>query len=620
MENENSNMTERKNLFARIADFTASRFELRVWIEAGVSVALFFYYWLIIHPEYIQFARQPVFFLEKGFFLGQLQMPGGIVDYIAAFLTESFQFGMLGAALLTILTVIFYILLKILLRPGAWWIAPVIPTILLAAVQTDPNYSIVQTLAFIIAMAAFLLCRSILFDKKWIGLGLVVLLLAFVYFVSPYAMIILTLLCVLYGIFDRNHPLIFRVLFPVAYIVATLIIPWIAQGKIFFMSGSDAFLRHSPLWVSDTSDIPALGKVYPEVILALAVLASAGILFYGMHRLEEKKPSLRWNLVQFGVAAVILVASMWQVVGKSEREFLAIRYTAHVGQWDQTLSFVNPETRTDLLNLFHIVRAYYHTGGMSEEFLLLKQNGSGQNLFLKSDICYEYPLDYSDFQYELGNINESKHWGFEALTHYGESEDVLKRLALTHILEGNFAAAQEFLSRLQQNPFSSSWASHYLDCINNPSKLRDEYDLQRLHAYMPKSDFIINENRHEGDLRAMLSLFPRNEMAYQYLLMNDLLNREVNLFTNDFLQLKINQATPMPRLYEEALVAFLSSNPSMDSVAARIGIRKETVDRFKTFYGFIAAHHGDVASTYDELNRNYGDTYWFYLLRAVPSK
>ncbi len=619
MENENSSMTGRRSYFGRIMNIARSRFELRVWIEAVMSVALFFYYWLIIHPEYIQYARQPVFFLEKTYFFGQLQMPGGIVDYIAALLTDSFQFGVLGAILLTALTVIFYILLKILLRPGAWWVAPVIPTIILAAVQTDPNYSIVQTLALIIALAAFLVCRNVLFDRKWIGLGIMVILMALVYLLSPYALMILTLLCVLYGVFDRHHPLFFRMLFPAAYIVAALIIPWIAEGKIFFISGSDAFLRHSPLWVSDTSDIPAFGKVYFEAILALAVLASAGIFFYGMDRQEEKKPSLRSNLIQFGVSAVVLVAGMWLVVGKSEREFLAIRYNAHVGQWDQTLSFVNPESRTDLLDLFHFVRAYYHAGKTSEEFLFLRENGGGQNLFLKSEICYEYPLDYSDFLYELGNINESKHWAFEALTHYGESEDVLKRLALTHVLEGNFAAAQEFLSRLRQNPFSATWASHYLDCINDPSRLRDEYDLQRLHAYMPKGDFIINDNRHEGDLRAMLSQFPRNEMAYQYLLMSDLLNRDVNLFTNDFLQLRMNQPAPLPQLYEEALVVFLASNPSIDSVAAQIGIRKETVDRFKTFYGFIAEHHGDVASTYNELKRDYGDTYWFYLLRAVPN-
>ncbi|HUI29552.1 MAG TPA: DUF6057 family protein [Candidatus Acidoferrales bacterium] len=619
MENTKSGPGGKASFSQRMADTLKSRFGLRFWIEVGLSLCLFFYYWFAVHPEYIQFARQPVFFLERGFFLEQLQLPGGISDYAAAFLTELLQFELLGAALLTILVLVFYHLLNLTLHAGKWWIALLIPTIILAALQTDSNYSLVGSLALIIAMAAFALYRNIKSARNWVRLSSTVPFVIVVYLLSPYALLIFTVLCVMYEVFNGNSSFLSRTSVSAALIAAALIVPWLAKSNLFIISTSDAFLRHSPLWVGDTFGIPPIGKIYFEIILGVSVLASAGIFFYRAERQGNVKSNLRMILVQIGVAAAVLIMSFWQVVSKSDEEFLAIRYTTHAGEWNQTLSFINPSSTSNLLNLFHFVQAYYHTGRMDEEFTWLRQNVASQGLFLKNDICYEYPLDYSDFMYELGSINESKHWALEALTHYGESENVLKRLALTNILEGNFAAAQEFLYRLRQNPFSSSWANHYLACIKDPSKFRQEFDLQQLHTYMTKVDFIINDNHPEIDLRIMLGQFPRNEMAYRYLLMYDLLTRNLNLFANDFLQLRMNENGPMPQLYEEALVAFLSTNPSMDSVASKIGIRKETVDRFKGLYALISQHHGDAGSIYSELSQNYGDTYWFYLLRVVPT-
>ncbi len=619
MENEKSSMTERRTLSLRAVSLFRFPSRPRAWVEISACVALFIYYWVVVHPEYIQFTRQPAFFIEKNFFFEHLQMPGGILDYTAAFLVDSFQFGMLGAAVLTILVAIFYYLQKGISRPKVWWIGPLIPTIILAAVQTDPNYSLVQTLALIVSSAAFLLYRRTMPVRKWIRLGWITFMAIVVYLLSPYALMIFTLLSILYEMFRTDERPAIRAMLTSAYIIAAVLITLIAHAKAYLISTPDAFLRHSPLWVSDVSGVPPFGKVYLEILLGLSVLVSAGIFFFGTDHQKQPRSSWRLALIQGLIALVIVVVSFWEVVGGSERDFLAIRYAAHAGKWDQTLSYVNSKSAANPVSIFHLVRAYYQTGRINEEFTWLRQNVTAPNIFLKDNLGYEYPLDNSDFLYELGNINESKRWALEALTHYGESEDVLKRLALTHLLEGNFAAAREILSRLRENPFSSSWADHYLACVADPSMLREDGELQYLHACMPKSDFSINEGHPEYDLRIMLNQFPRNGMAYRYLLLHDLLSRNVNLFTNDFLQYRMNEQGSVPRLYEEALLVFLSSSPSMDSIAANIGIHKETVDSFKGFYNLISQRHKDLSSAFAEVRRDYGDTYWFYLLRIVPN-
>jgi len=590
------------------------------WIPLGgafLSLGLFFYYWLIVHPEYIQFAQQPVFFSEKRFLMERIQIPGGFLDTLAAYLTDLFQHGWLGAIILAGLVLITFLLLKAVMRAGSRWIAPLIPAILLFMVQTGYDYPISKTLSLMLALEGFILYRDGLPRKGGIRFGITLPFLAFVYILSPGAMLLMVLLCVLYESLNFGEPVITRVLLPLGYLAVALLLPFMASATIFLVPLRDAYLRHALSWYGAVEYPLREAKVVLEGSLALLILIFAGIFF--VRREDEREASsarLRIGLIQAAVAVLLLTAGAWTAVKRDKKEVLAIRYEAHAGSWERVIKRINSRTVDDPTCVFHFNRAFFHLGRMASSLFTIPQNFGRYGLFLHTDLSFQYPLDRSDFSFEMGHINEAKRWASEALTQCGESSAVLQRLALVNILEDDRLAAAQFLKRLRQNPFSRAWADHYLSCLAEPSKLRGEPLLQQLHACMPKSDFIITSDRPEMDLEKMLGQAPKNRMAFEYLMMSCLINRDLDGFAKNLISFRFFTKADLPRHYEEALIAYLVLKKSADSTVKQIEIRKATIDRFKDFENLLSKYNGNSEAAYNDLSRSYADTYWFHMLYA----
>jgi hypothetical protein len=578
---------------------------------------LFFYYRLVVHPEYIRFAQQPVFFTEKRFWLEHLQVPGGFLDILAAYLTDLFQYGWLGAVILSALTLIAFLLIKAVMRAGSWWIAPLIPVLLLILVQTGYEYPISKTLSLMLALEGFILYRDGFPRKAGIRFGIALPFMVVVYVLSPGAMLLLVPLCVLYEGLNSGRPVITRILLPLGYSAAAVLLPFLASAAVFLVPLRDAFLRHALVWYGDGIH-PLLGvKALTEGFLGLLILIFAGIFFVrGQEDREGGSPDHRIGLFQAFVAVVLLTAGVRLAVARDQKEVLSIRYAAHAGEWEDVVKRINSRTVQNPLCLFHFNRAFFHLGKMPSRLFSIPQNFGRYGLFLHNDLSFLYPLDRSDFSFEMGHVNEAKRWASEAATHFGESPDVLKRLALIHILQDDHAAAAQYLKRLRQNPNSRTWADHYLSCLAEPAKLHNEIFLQKIHADMPKRDFIVTSDHPEMDLEKILGQAPRNRMAFEYLMAACMISRDLNGFAKNLIRFRFFTEAELPRHYEEALITYLVLKKPVDEAARQIEIRKTTIDRFKDFERILSKHGGNSEAAYSELSLSYSDTYWFHILYA----
>jgi hypothetical protein len=590
------------------------------WIPLGglfLAAGLFFYYWLIVHPEYIQFAQQPVFFAERRFWLEGMRVPGGFLDILASYLTELFQYGWLGAVILTALTLIAFLLVRAALRAGSWWIAPLVPVLLLIALQSGYDYPLSKSLSFILALEGFILYRDGFPRKAGSRFGITILFLAVVYVLSPGAMLLLVLLCVLLESLKSGQPAIVRLLLPLGYLAAAILLPFAAGAKIFLAPLPDAYLRHAFLWYADDPHPLLETKTLLEGFLGLAILIFSGIFIVrGKEEREGRSPGYKIVLFQAFIAIVLLTAGVWTAAAWNQKEVLFIRYASHTGKWNRVTEHIDSRTVQNPLCLFHFNRATFHLGRMSSGLFSIPQNFGRHGLFLHTDLSFRYPLDRSDFSFEMGHVNEAKRWALEALSHYGESSDVLKRLALIGILQNDYPLAARFLNRLRQNPTGRSWADHYLSCLAEPAKLRDESFLQKIHAGMPRHDFVINSDHPEIDLEKILSQAPGNRMAFEYLMMNCLITRDLDGFARNLIRFRHFTKDDLPRHYEEALIAYLVLKKTTDSAVSQIELRKSTVDRFKDFERILSNYNGDSKAAYSELSRSYADTYWFHILFA----
>jgi hypothetical protein len=612
--------SENKNPNLNFKTFLSQRF---FWILVGYllfSVGLFFYYMAIVNPVWIHFNQQPSFFAEERFFIECLSVPGGLLDFIAAFLADLFQIGWLGAIILTALVLTSLLLLKTVMRQRLLWIVPLLPTVLLIAEQAKYDYPIVKTLSLIIALGGFLVYRDILPQKDWIRFGVDIPLLLLIYIASPAAMLLFAFLCVLYEISNKAHRLLIRLSFSASYVVLAIVIPWLAREKLFLISLEDAYLRHAPFWYGNVYGILTRIQIPLDAVVMVLILLLAGFsFFFKLENDRTKKQKFRMDLIQAVTAVCLIVAGGWMPIDQERKDVVALRYAAHTGNWSSVLSHLNSHTAQYPLCLFHFNRALFHTGQLGSKFFTIPQNVSHQTLFLDNDLCLWFPLDCSDFFFEIGHINQAKHWVSEAMTNFGESPDILKRLALIKILESDSAAASQYLNRLRQNPISRSWADHYLSCVVDRTKLRQEIGLQKLHAAMPRYDFLVVEKHPELDLRKMLSQSPNNRMAFEYLTMSDLINQDLEKFVQDLTLFKHFVTQPLPRHYEEALLVYLSRKQSWDSVAVAIGISSGTIKQFNDFRRRYIEHRGNKETAYTDLQKTYGGTFWFYYLFVKPS-
>lgn len=604
---------KKNNHIQRIGNFAS---EWAIWILGGVLlfIGAFCYYRIFVHTEYIHFAQQPVFFAERRFFMENMRMPGGLLDILAACLTDLYMNGWLGAILLAGFVFITFLLLTSVMHNDVWWIAPVIPAILLFMAQAKYEYPASKTLSLMLALSVFILYRDFLPQQGRFRFLITILLILFVYILSPGAMLLLVLLCILYETLNSSESILKQLLIFWGFSAAAILLPLIASHMVPFHPVREYYLRHTLIWSGD--GIKPL-KVLPEVILGLLILA--GILF--TRNISQKKGDrhmYRISLLQVPVAIIFLTAGAWMAVDREQKQVLAIRSAAHGGDWYQVTKHINSHTVENPLCLFHFNRAYFHLGKMGSNIFNLPQNFGRYGLFLHTDLSFQYPLDCSDFFFELGNINAAERWACEALTIYGESPDVLKRLVLINIVQDDSIAAVEYLQRLRQNPYSHSWADRYLSNLARPEKLYGNPLLQKLHALTLKSDFIITSDHPETDLQKMLEQAPANRMAFEYLVTYCMITRDLDGFKKNLFRFRSFTETEMPRHYEEALIAYHALKKPTDDTASFTAVRKTTIDRFADFERILLKYNGDTKAAEADLSRSYADTYWFYILYARP--
>ncbi|HDQ44515.1 MAG TPA: hypothetical protein ENN17_03320, partial [bacterium] len=372
-------------------DSSGKRFAWAI-IPAGVlSAGILAGYRLFVRPELIRFSQKPVFFSDGYFLRERLRIPGGFLDYVAAYLTDLYRIEWLGAAILAGLALLTAFLLYVLFRPGRRWFAPILPALLLVSLQARYDFPVVRTLSLILALEGFILYRDALSRKPGTRFVSALALLVPIYLLSPGAMLLWVALCVLYELLNPAGSVRMRILLPLGFVSAGFVLPGLAAAGLYLVPVREAYFHHALFLHA--------GKIYaPGAVLAGSILILAAGFFLLRKQDREKTIHGRTDLIQ-GVSvllSVFLVAAAGLRI-REERKMLTIRHAAHQGAWKKVVSRIDARTVQDPLCLFHVNRALYHTGAMGSRFFTIPQHFGHYGLFLHKDLGYQYPLDLSDF-------------------------------------------------------------------------------------------------------------------------------------------------------------------------------------------------------------------------------
>jgi hypothetical protein len=616
-------------------------FYLYLWLEVDTR--------LIYHGAGV-ITNFPSFYRGWAFFQTFTSYPGGPVEYLCAFLSQLFCYSWLGALVVTLQAWLICLCIDYLLRivgsPRLRWLCFAAPILLLISYNWY-TYHFVTTMALLVALilaCLYLLSRRRRASKRS---HLLIFLVSSVmlYYLVGAAFLLFAAICTVYEMFFQH-----RWRTSLLYLLAAGLLPYIEGTIIFGVSIVDAFSREMPFsWriLCYTTRRRAVTLVYLLYGLPLITtlmcgfwLALADMLRSAAKRASKAapapkspgKPHRRSSKLPARIAAwykssprlswtiesLVLIALAGAAVQFSRNDELKTRfqvdYYAYHKMWPQVLLAAR-RYPADPLVVHAVNRALFHTGRLGYEMFSWPQDPD--YLFL-TDSNYEWAhWHIFDVHLDIGLVNIAENALTECLEGLGDRPMVLQRLALINMAKGNIGSAGIYLGALSKTLFHARWANQYLALLRAEPNLGTVAEVQHLRSLWLDKDYPTLSLPKEKVLSLLLDKNSQNRMAFEYLMAWYLLNKQLGKFASNIDRLRGFGYLELPTHYEEAALIYVygTGKPvALGGYQPSPTLRRQIED----FSRILRAYGADKRAAFNDLARNYRDTYFFYYIYAHP--
>lgn len=582
----------------------------------------------------------PVFYWGWDFAREYLACPGGPNSYLAALLAQSLYFSSLGAIVLsTQAALVFHGLRSVLKRLKADTLQALaaVPILTLLGVycRYAPFSESVSSLT--LTSAALLATPPPARLKFWTCATFLLVSPALLYVLTPAGALLyacmMSLLCMvskerraltplpglsvlIVGIgmgkylFGLTSGEAFAALLPVPFDVELYGKPKlyaIAAVWLSFPITALAALAHNALRGSQTPVDSVVASRQPGNSRGKGVNTSSnprrGARVHALLASQRPAPTWRalWLLETFGivVAAITATAACHDSHLKS---LLRADYCAWHQQWPEAITAAG-QTPSDPYLCSISAQAGFHLGRLTRELPALTEPAD----LLLSNEGNQAHWRRSNLYLDLGYANMALHHLTEAVEFWGERPLLLRHLALVHLALGNEQSARLFLRALAKVPFHAAWARAHLKQFDaDPTGSRDA-EVQHLAVLKPQKDLVLRLTPEE-ELSLLLEANSTNRMAFEYLMTDFLLARNLDGFLKNFSRLNSFPGSQITPLWEDALVL----------AAAGSGRRVELTGysdaerRFQTVVQLVNSCGGNKQLIRERLRDAYGKTYFYY--------
>ena len=571
----------------------------------------------------------PVFLLTRSFVASFTAYPGGLLEYSAAFVSQLNYYSWLGALVYSGIAVLLFLASRkvVAITTGVANFAPglIASFVLLLLRDQYVGSAIAMSLGAVIALSSAILYFQI--SKK---LNAMVSLQS-----SPAGRTGLTLLT---GCAIASLVFYLAGVWPGTLLLVTIALSeafqegptktrlaWtycIAAGLLWFTWFRDVDLgrllnpwcKGPTLWVLTLT----LYLLVPVSCSALAIWVrsqsretaapdnSGGKRTSHQHGTGDRKPVLAAVLFILGWGAV------WFGFSTPRKMVAQLDFYSSLKLYDKVLEVARGMGREDMdfgaEARLHL--ALFHTTQLGQEVFSYR-NQSGWDMLPGLGGGLDSCRPQAQAFLELGLVSDAEHLAHEALEGEGERPDLLKLLAQVNILKGRPKAARVFLNVLRQVPFHRQEANRWLERLEADPLLAQDPDLAAIHSLMLTNDLAHQVFPAEGLLGQLLYRNPTNQIAFEYLMTEHLMNLELNKVIDQLWRLDKFNYPGIPRHYEEALLLYQQSRGT-DIDLGRRKIRPETLHRFRQFSEAMNQQLFKTEAGRKELARAFGDTYWYY--------
>lgn len=535
-----------------------------------------FLFWRFRYPFALSYQEQlQLFLFDDDYFWERMSEPGGLARYIAEFLVQFYNIVTVGALIIALLLMTVQRLTWRLMQRRVHYALSFIPAKMLWFAMGDENVMLTYAVALVLALVAVLVLNKCLVLNKYLRLAILLLVL----------------------------PLLYWLIGPLALLVAVCIMPVSVVWVLAVMLLSAHYL---PFPMQRVMFGISYYRIPITVSYWLIVIPVIVALVYWVHRLAKNmKTSPR---MEVALAVVMVVLAFFMVPRHYDAktyELIEYDYLVRVGDWDAVIAKADKQMPDLPMSVSATNLALAKTNQLGDRAFDFFQRGT-EGLLPRFERNFATAQLTGEIYFNLGLVNTAQRFAFEAMEaipNYNKSARVVKRLAETNLINGQYEVARKYLKILEKTVFYRPWAQRMMAMLGDENAINRHPLYGMLRQYRLHDDFLFSERELDKICGQLFIHNQQNQMAAQYLLMMPLLDGDVSRFMN-YVQYVQNRIAYNPRHCQEAIAfAFFQQrqNPPQGLVSPLI---------LQQMNDFSRMYSQDKNSP--ELSR-YKNTVWYYL-------
>lgn len=562
-----------------LSDSLSKYGRLLLTLAFGLAVFLF---WGFRYPFALTYQEQLQLFLFDGdYFCGRMAEPGGFARYIAEFLVQFYNGVMIGAAILALLYMLVQRLTwRLMQATKEYYLLSFIPAILLWYAMGDESVMLTYVVALVMAMAVALGWRQVKLGKL--------------------AKLVIAAVLI---------PVLYWLIGPMVLLVATLMLPWVVAVPAVVYAL--ALILVSAHFLPFPMSRVILGISYyrfPEVIpySLMAILVVIWLLALFSKRLPQPK---WWFLYpQIIIVALLLVLPLKVGYDAKKYELIEYDHMVRVQDWNGIIRKAEKQMPDLPMSVSATNLALGLTNQLGDRTFDFYQRGS-EGLLPKFERNFATTQLTGEIYFWLGLVNTAQRFAFEAMEaipNYNKSARVVKRLAETNLINGQYDVARKYLQMLEKTIFYRPWAQRTMAMLGDEKAINAHPLYGTMRQYRLQEDFLFSDRELDKICGQLFMHNQQNQMAAQYLVMLPLLDGDIPRFMQ-FVQFVQNKISYNPRHCQEGIAfAFMQQRQQPPKGVVSPMILQQMSD-------FARVYSQDKTSP--ELDR-FRNTVWYYITVA----
>ncbi len=552
-----------------------------------------FVFWGFRYPYALAYHEQFQFFLFDGtYFCERLAVPGGLAQYIAEFFVQMYNNIYIGAAIVALMFVVIQLLSWMLMKryslrteDGIWYPFSFLIPILIWALMGDPQvmyafpFAVILTLFAMIAMPRKYMAKIIF----------VVIIIPVLYWLAGPVVLVFSLYAALSFAIEakeKSKSILIGVLFLLYSLFCIIVSTYMVPYSLSVLFRGLQYYRFP--------DVITYSIMFIMLIMALAS-------FSPLMRFKYRKLTAIVGFIVVLFCGYLIIPNSFD---SKVCELMDYDFMVRKNDWKGVIRKAENKMPDLPMSVCATNLALGMTDQLDERGFQFFQNGTG-GLFPPFEKNFTALLTTAEVYYQLGLVNSAQRLYFESmecLPDYNKSVRVMKRLAETNIINGQYNVARKYLLLLKRTLCYSRWAERTMKLLGNEKAINSHPIYGKLRRYHLRQDFLFSEDELDKICGLLFLKDNDNKLAMQYMLFYPLLQKNINKFMQYYMVVN-KHVQYMPAHCQEAEVFAYSQNQQSPPQGTVSPIILQQFSAFAQTY----SQHGNV--------EGFRNTVWYYLTK-----